>query len=298
MIYLLNNPVVREAFFPSSAPLLSVEPARPQDGPSIRRIAAQYESASQSRTVSALWRNAPHSFRAVRHGERLAGFYIQHEYRKGARPPCPDEVWHAWRDHLRANPVPPGQRAILTRRWLSEMDGEGISPVQAECWLDIKRTYLEMRPGLRRCYIALANPAAFGQAPETLGFQPAFTRRIAGLHLFVLDFGSDSIDGWLRRLVDRELGVDSSFRLDPESRTLHCGSQSLQLSALEFQFLQYLEARRGEAVSREDLLREVWGQRFAGGSNVVDALVKEIRKKLGPSAQRLVSVRGIGFRLT
>ena len=58
-----------------------------------------------------------------------------------------------------------------------------------------------------------------------------------------------------------------------------------------------LESRPGEAVSRSELLGNVWGHDYDGGSNVVDAVVRGLRKKCGEHADILETVRGVGYRL-
>jgi len=50
-------------------------------------------------------------------------------------------------------------------------------------------------------------------------------------------------------------------------------------------------------VSRADLLREVWGTSYEGGSNTVDVVIRSLRRKLGPVADRIETVRGVGYRL-
>jgi len=61
--------------------------------------------------------------------------------------------------------------------------------------------------------------------------------------------------------------------------------------------MQYLLARPEQVVTREDLLREVWGQSFSG-SNVVDAVVKSLRRKLGPRGSAIATATGHGYRFT
>lgn len=58
-----------------------------------------------------------------------------------------------------------------------------------------------------------------------------------------------------------------------------------------------LAERAGSVVSRDELLDEVWRSRNTG-SNVVDAVVRLLRKKLGPYASELETVRGHGYRLS
>jgi DNA-binding response OmpR family regulator len=67
------------------------------------------------------------------------------------------------------------------------------------------------------------------------------------------------------------------------------------LTRLEFGVLQHLSLHPDRVVGRDELLRDVWGQQF-GGSNVVDAVVKSLRKKLGTHGDAIATVTGHGYR--
>lgn len=71
----------------------------------------------------------------------------------------------------------------------------------------------------------------------------------------------------------------------------------VSLTALEFKLLLDLARRRGRVQSRDALLERVWG--YAGGmeTRTVDTHVKRLREKLGPAADHIETVRGIGYRL-
>ena len=73
-------------------------------------------------------------------------------------------------------------------------------------------------------------------------------------------------------------------------------TDALPLTPLEFGVLQSLLQRKGKAVSRATLIEEVWGQAYVGGSNVIDVVVRSLRKKLGRKAAALETVRGVGYR--
>mgnify|MGYP001010180400 CR=1 FL=1 len=53
---------------------------------------------------------------------------------------------------------------------------------------------------------------------------------------------------------------------------------------------------KGETISREQLLESVWGMDFDPGSNIVNVYIRSLRRKIG--AERLVTVRGAGYRLS
>lgn len=81
-----------------------------------------------------------------------------------------DPVARLWREHLRRELVPHGQRVLFNRRWLSDERGELPSEVQAACWLDVKRVYMELRPELRRFYLAFRDIETYGPIVGPLGF--------------------------------------------------------------------------------------------------------------------------------
>jgi hypothetical protein len=116
-----------------------------------------------------------------------------------------DPVVYGWLAHLRDEPLPKNETALFLRRWLSEGEGEQPSPIQAACWLDIKRTYLALRPKLRRVYLTLQDIGPYATAAQTLGFVPVPSANVnldgRTYYTAMLDFGPSSVDGWLARLV-------------------------------------------------------------------------------------------------
>ncbi len=75
----------------------------------------------------------------------------------------------------------------------------------------------------------------------------------------------------------------------------HAGGNPQALTKTEFQILATLAARQGEAVSREELMLEVWGTAVVGRSRSLDFFIGQIRAKL--AGLPLQTVRGFGFRL-
>jgi DNA-binding response OmpR family regulator len=75
----------------------------------------------------------------------------------------------------------------------------------------------------------------------------------------------------------------------------------LDLTALEFNLLYTLARHAGQVLSREQLLEQVWGYSYHGDTRAVDAAIKRLRAKLrqaAPQAEIIVSVRGVGYKLT
>ena len=303
MLYLIDNPVVREAFFPSGTQPLAVEPARDDDGPAMSAIAHRHEGPEAAELLERWWAAAPETFSVARdRGGRVTGWFslldsdTLHPSRVRGDP-----VVAAWARDLREHPPPNGQLALGLRRWLDAEHGELPCASQAACWLDVKRTYMALRPRLRRMYVVVRDVPTYWPVVEQLGFRPlpgvAAVLDGAEYTSVVLDFGPGSVDGWLAGLLAAELGVDEEPELDAVARELSVQGECVALTPLEFGLLGHLRKREGRAVARRELLAEVWGTEFTGGSNVVDAVVRSLRHKLGSAAPVVETVRGSGYRL-
>ena len=299
MLYLVENPIVRDAFFPSDTDELTMEPAGAADREAITALSAAQEGSEATALVDAWWRSAPDAFRVVRDAAGVVrGFSSLCQPRDVSRSLLRnDPVTAAWMEHLRRDPVPSGQRVLFNRHALSVGDS-----ARARLWLDVKRVYLELRPHLRRLYLPVRDVDEALTVLAPLGFAalPGAPVQI-GEHAYwtlLNDFGPGSIDGWLSEVVGRELAADEPTVLDAEARRLVLDGQAVDLSRLELEVLRHLQRRQGIAVTREELLREVWGHHWTGAnSNVVEAVVSGLRRKMGDHAGALETVRGIGYRL-
>jgi DNA-binding winged helix-turn-helix (wHTH) protein len=171
--------------------------------------------------------------------------------------------------------------------------------VQAACWLDMKRSYMEMRPQIRRVYLTLRDLRPYAQVAERLGFQPieSAEAQVDGqrYQTAMLDFGPLSIDGWLAGLVAGELGVAGDDLLDVEAYELVFGDRRVRLTKMEFDVFLFLYERENKAVTRASLMGQVWGNKYTG-SNVIEAAVRSLRKKLGERASTIETIRNVGYR--
>ena len=86
------------------------------------------------------------------------------------------------------------------------------------------------------------------------------------------------------------------LELDLRTRRISVAGVAVDLSAREFALAEEFLRNPEQVLSREQLLSRVWGFDFDPGSNVVDVYVRYLRRKIG--AERLETVRGMGYRLT
>jgi len=89
------------------------------------------------------------------------------------------------------------------------------------------------------------------------------------------------------------------LHLDPAARRAWRGETELELSAKEFALLELLLRRRGEALSRGQLLEGAWELGFESRSNLVDVYVRYLRGKIDRpfGCHSIETVRGVGYRL-
>jgi len=302
LLYIVENPAVREAFFPTSEHLYFVDPARDTDWAPIHEIASASEPPESVAILEDWWRRLPDAFFAARDGAgKVVGFTVMTQIdRLTRRLFDADPLARIFRDHVRRAPVPRGQRVLVIRYQLAYPNDPNSALVIAALILDSKRQYMELRPELRRLYNVM--PELYGpESPWTrLGFRTALEAPVTfggvAYYAHVLDFGPASVDGWLTRIVATELQVDEDSILDVAEHQLVLAGRRVALTRLEFEVFKYLYERPGKVVERSSLLRDVWGYDYVGGSNVIESLVKSIRRKLGDRAAAIETVRGLGYR--
>ncbi|MDP9221891.1 MAG: response regulator transcription factor [Actinomycetota bacterium] len=90
-----------------------------------------------------------------------------------------------------------------------------------------------------------------------------------------------------------------AVRIDQHGRRAFLDDRELQLTAKEFDVLRVLVREAGRVVPREQLLREVWAQRWLGSTKTLDMHISWLRRKLGDDVANpryIKTVRGVGFR--
>lgn len=89
------------------------------------------------------------------------------------------------------------------------------------------------------------------------------------------------------------------LRLEPESRQVTVGAESVELTRREFDLLEYLLRNKGKVVTRDALLDNVWGFDFVGETNAVDVYIRFLRAKLDErfGLKLIRTVRGVGYMI-
>jgi len=121
----------------------------------------------------------------------------------------------------------------------------------------------------------------------------------------VKPFAFEELSARLRALVRRADGTPregailrvGSIALDETRRTVTVDGCPVTLTAREFALLEALLRHAGQVLSRDQLLDLAWPAGIAVTLNTVDAFVAFLRRKLGPAADRIETVRGIGYRM-
>jgi DNA-binding response OmpR family regulator len=88
--------------------------------------------------------------------------------------------------------------------------------------------------------------------------------------------------------------VVGAVTVDPARRRVSANGEPIDLTATEFELLEFLCRRPGRVFPREHLLSEVWGYEAAAGTRTVDVHVAQLRAKLG-DASPIRTVRGVGY---
>ena len=121
--------------------------------------------------------------------------------------------------------------------------------------------------------------------------------------------GPAEVEARLRLAIGRSLAADETdddlapeiragdVVIDESSYSAKVRGRSLDLTYKEFELLKYLAQHPGRVFTRAQLLQEVWGYDYYGGTRTVDVHVRRLRAKLGPEfEQQIGTVRNVGYR--
>lgn len=86
------------------------------------------------------------------------------------------------------------------------------------------------------------------------------------------------------------------LKIDITGRMVEVDGQRIDLTPKEYDLLFYMAQNRNIALTREQLITNVWGYDFYGDDRTLDTHIKLLRKSLGPYSRLIVTLRGVGYR--
>ncbi|MGJ9411609.1 winged-helix domain-containing protein [Aeromicrobium sp. CF4.19] len=96
---------------------------------------------------------------------------------------------------------------------------------------------------------------------------------------------------------DTQVISSSGLTIDEATYTARLEKRSLDLTFKEFELVKFLAQHPGRVFTRQQLLQEVWGYDYFGGTRTVDVHVRRLRAKLGTDHETLIgTVRNVGYR--
>lgn len=217
LLHLVQNPVVRDAFFPPHGFQHPVEVARADDRDAILATAERHDGVAGRAVIERWWDAHPEGFSVARGPDGgVRAFTVVVELGRLDRSRLAgDPLLAAVLADVEARPLAPSDRVLVNRRALSARHGDRVAVDLAPMLIDIKRTYLELRPDLARVYVVGTGWTQAAPMMSGLGFrQTGHEVRMgdARQYLAALDFGPGSVDAWLARLVAAEAAAPPPTR--------------------------------------------------------------------------------------
>jgi phosphate regulon transcriptional regulator PhoB len=164
--------------------------------------------------------------------------------------------------------------------------------------------------GLEVCKKLRADPQTASTPVILLTARAAEIDRVLGLELGADDyltkpFSPRELVLRIRNVLGRRSEPGASkdvirigqIAIDPARHQVMARGKAIDLTATEFKLMTILAQRRGRVQTREQLLRDVWDYDSLIDTRTVDTHVRRLREKLGPDADILDTVRGVGYRV-
>ena len=95
----------------------------------------------------------------------------------------------------------------------------------------------------------------------------------------------------------KELIKSAGLERDIAGRNVFVDGEKVEMTPKEYELLFYLVENNGIAISREKLLSNVWGYDFYGDDRTVDTHIKMLRSSLGKYRDKIVTLRGLGYKI-
>ena len=107
------------------------------------------------------------------------------------------------------------------------------------------------------------------------------------------------VDAILRRtnnIDDNELITAGEIEINQAAHTVKVKGKTIELSFKEFELLEYFIKNKGIALSRENILNNVWNYDYFGDARTIDTHVKKLRAKLGDAGDYIHTIWGMGYK--
>ncbi len=95
----------------------------------------------------------------------------------------------------------------------------------------------------------------------------------------------------------KEIIKSDGLEIDIAGRSVYVDGKKVDMTPKEYELLFYLVENNGIAISREKLLSNVWGYDFYGDDRTVDTHVKMLRSSLGKYRDKIITLRGLGYKV-
>ncbi|MDB9304981.1 response regulator transcription factor [Nodularia spumigena] len=198
---------------------------------------------------------------------------------------------------------------------------DGLTALTAARELDIDLVILDwMLPGLSGLEICRRLRSTGDQVPVILltakdevsdGQSPASGDRVAGLDAgaddyVVKPFSVEELLARVRAHLRRNQEADAAdilqfedLSLNRRTREVFRGQRLIDLTAKEFDLLEYLLTHPRQVITRDRILEQVWDYDFIGDSNIIEVYIRHLRLKLETNNEKrlIQTVRGVGYVL-
>jgi DNA-binding response OmpR family regulator len=104
------------------------------------------------------------------------------------------------------------------------------------------------------------------------------------------------VNALFRRAGSNRTIACGGLLIDQDARFVSADGQRIDLSPKEYELLLYLAENRGRALSREQILNQVWNYDYFGDLRTVDTHINRVRTKLGAKSGLIGTIRGFGYR--
>ena len=95
---------------------------------------------------------------------------------------------------------------------------------------------------------------------------------------------------------NKDIVCFKGLKVDFDARLVSIDGENIEMTPKEYELFFYLVRNRGLALSRENLISNVWGYDYYGDDRTLDTHIKLLRKSLGEYARLIVTLRGVGYR--